>query len=552
MLAVLNHLWQSTLFAATAGLLTLALLRHGAHVRYGMWFAASIKFLIPFSALAALGGHIRWAGRTGAVVVPDILDRMVDPFATAAAIPTGLMKLTSAGVLPASPWRNFTGHLDWVWISIWAAGAFAVLIRWLLRWLPIQTAVRHSRPLPVAAASPVRVSQYQVEPGVVGFFRPILLLPAGMAEQLRPEQLQAIVAHEMCHIRRHDNLAALCHMLVEALFWFYPPVWWLGRRLMTEREFACDEAVIAAGNDREAYASGILQVCRHYLDSQLICAAGVGGADLRLRIERIMTPRLVSTLSMARKAMLAAVAAATVITPVAFGSAFAANIPASPVPQRAGEARELRRLLAQGEYPELDRRMNGFQQAYESHALDEAGLLRAFAAFDVADPALEANFNAWVLAFPHSYAARLARGGYYYVCGTQTRGGRAIAHTTQAQLNGMSLYFGQSQRDLKDSLALDSKPLLSYNLLIRMDMETGTQQSTRALLNAALKIDSGAMSVRRAYMRSLQTRWGGSLNEMLSFMQETRKAGFSEDQLWTLDKLIDEERRWISRYQGAR
>ena len=83
-------------------------------------------------------------------------------------------------------------------------------------------------------------------------------------------------------------------------------------------------------------------------------------------------------------------------------------------------------------------------------------------------------------------------------------------------------------------------------------MESGTQQAARSYLNAALKIDPNAMSVRRAYMRSLQTRWGGSLNEMLAFMQETRKAGFSDDQLWTLEKLIDEERHWMARYQGVK
>jgi hypothetical protein len=81
-------------------------------------------------------------------------------------------------------------------------------------------------------------------------------------------------------------------------------------------------------------------------------------------------------------------------------------------------------------------------------------------------------------------------------------------------------------------------------------MMTGTAQATRALLDAALKIDPTAMSVRRAYLRSLQTRWGGSLNRMLAFMDETRKIGLPEDQLWTLDRLVDEERQWLVRQEA--
>jgi beta-lactamase regulating signal transducer with metallopeptidase domain len=550
-LALLNHLWQSTLFAATAGLLTLTLAKNGAHVRYGLWYAASLKFLLPFSLLVSVGTHIVWT-RNAPVAVANVLDHVVEPFAAvSAALPAGSMKVGAAVAGSTDHLTNITNRPALLWISLWAAGALVVVTRWLVQWLRIRAAVKCSVLLPMAAPIIVRSSQARVEPGVVGLFRPVLLLPARIAEQLRPAQLQAIVAHELCHVRRRDNLAAAMHMLVEALFWFYPLVWWLGRRLVAEREFACDEAVIAAGNNREAYATGILQVCRHYLESPLICASGVSGADLKSRIERIMAPNPVSKLDGPRKAVLALLAAVAVITPVAFGAVSSAPLPREGRAQR-GEAEELRHLLTQSQFTELDRRMNGYQAGYESHVLNEDALLRAFAAFDVADPALEAKLNGWVASFPRSYAAHLARGGYYFVCGTQTRGTRDVAHTTPAQLSGMRLYYGKAQKDLKDSLTMDAKPLLSYNLLIRIEMESGTQQSARSYLNAALKIDSSAMSVRRAYMRSLQTRWGGSLNEMLEFMQETRKAGFSDDQLWTLEKLIDEERHWMSRYQGVK
>ncbi len=72
---LINHLWQSTLFAAAAGALTLALRKNGAHTRYWLWFAASCKFLVPFSLLTALGSYLNW-GSAPAASVPLVLDRL--------------------------------------------------------------------------------------------------------------------------------------------------------------------------------------------------------------------------------------------------------------------------------------------------------------------------------------------------------------------------------------------------------------------------------------------------------------------------------------------
>jgi uncharacterized protein (TIGR03435 family) len=135
---------------------------------------------------------------------------------------------------------------------------------------------------------PTLVTEETVEPGVIGIARPVLMLPQGLQEQLRPEQLRAILAHELCHVRRRDNLTAFIHMGVEAIFWFHPLVWWLGRRLIAEREQACDEAVLRSGREAVAYAEGILNVCRFYRENELACTSGVTGSDLKKRIEVIM------------------------------------------------------------------------------------------------------------------------------------------------------------------------------------------------------------------------------------------------------------------------
>jgi hypothetical protein len=106
---------------------------------------------------------------------------------------------------------------------------------------------------------------------------------------------------------------------VEASFWFYPLVWWLGARLIAEREHACDESVLASGRDPQVYAEGILKVCRLYIQSPLTCASGVSGADLKKRVEAIMTNRPATRLNLAKKSLLAAFAAVSVAFSVLVG-----------------------------------------------------------------------------------------------------------------------------------------------------------------------------------------------------------------------------------------
>src|SRR5438270_6462366 len=100
--------------------------------------------------------------------------------------------------------------------------------------------------------------------------------------------MDAILAHELCHVRRRDNLLACIHMIVETIFWFHPLVWWIGARLIEERERACDEAVIAAGGEPRDYARAIYNVCRYYVESPLTCISGVGGADVMKRMRAIL------------------------------------------------------------------------------------------------------------------------------------------------------------------------------------------------------------------------------------------------------------------------
>ena len=134
-----------------------------------------------------------------------------------------------------------------------------------------------------------------------------------------PVQLEAILAHELCHVRRRDNLTAAIHMLVQAIFWFHPLVWWLGVRLVDERERACDEEVLRLGTAPQAYAEGILSVCKLYVESPLACMSGVSGSNLRKRIEAIMGNRTIADLNGSKKLLLTALGIATIAAPIGAG-----------------------------------------------------------------------------------------------------------------------------------------------------------------------------------------------------------------------------------------
>ena len=120
-------------------------------------------------------------------------------------------------------------------------------------------------------------------------------------------------------MRRRDNFFAAIHMLVEAIFWFHPLVWWIGSRMVEERERACDEAVVQMGCEPADYVEGILQVCRYYTESTLPCVSGVTGANVKKRLRTILTGTVAREWSRGKKVALAAIGLATLAVPVLFG-----------------------------------------------------------------------------------------------------------------------------------------------------------------------------------------------------------------------------------------
>src|SRR5690242_16005342 len=324
-----NHLWQSTVFVVIVGLLTLVLRKNHARVRYWLWLVASVKFLIPFSLLVAIGSNLPWSHRATETKAGFYfaMEEVSQPFAQP-TMPVIHQGPVSTGLIQLIP-----AFLAVVWL--W--GFLVVIFHWYFRWRRISAAIRKSvllqegrevktlrrleRALGMRKATEMLLSRTSLEPGVFGITRPVLLWPEGISERLEDAHLEAILAHELWHVRRRDNLAAAIHMVVEAIFWFYPLVWWMGARLLEERERACDEEVLESGNDRQVYAESILKICEFCIASPLACVSGVTGAELKKRVAYIMTKNLSHKLDFSRKLLLSIAGLLAVVVPIAFGLA---------------------------------------------------------------------------------------------------------------------------------------------------------------------------------------------------------------------------------------
>lgn len=128
-------------------------------------------------------------------------------------------------------------------------------------------------------------------PIVVGWFKPVILIPASVFLQMNPQELETILAHELMHIRRYDNLVNFAQSFVEILFFYHPGLWWISASIRREREFACDDAVLKTSeNPHLVYASALAnleEIRRLTKKPAPRLAVAASGGKLMQRIERI-------------------------------------------------------------------------------------------------------------------------------------------------------------------------------------------------------------------------------------------------------------------------
>jgi beta-lactamase regulating signal transducer with metallopeptidase domain len=188
-------------------------------------------------------------------------------------------------------------------VVAWLCGVACLSLRLASGWVWAQAMKRrHTRPAPepwqrtikelsrrLHIRRPVQLLETAAitVPSVIGWLRPVVLLPASALGGMSPRQLEAILAHELAHIRRHDYLVNLLQTLVETLLFYHPAVWWVSRRIRVEREHCCDDLAVSLCGDPYTYASALADLEELRGSSHRLALAATGGSLLQ-RVRRLL------------------------------------------------------------------------------------------------------------------------------------------------------------------------------------------------------------------------------------------------------------------------
>jgi beta-lactamase regulating signal transducer with metallopeptidase domain len=297
---LLHFLWQGALIASALGMLMVMFRKHSAQLRYALGLAALLVM-----ALAPLATFIHQYNLAGTPAVNAVSPHAISPsvtFADELLLVEGTVGHREAlGLDQAS--QPFLSRLE-PWTPalavFWFCGALLLSLRLFAGWVQLFWLRRfHAEPagpfwqrkleeikdqLGLRCAIIFLQSTRVEVPAVLGWIRPVILFPASSFSGLTPSQLEAILLHELSHIRRHDCLVNLIQVLLETILFYHPAVWWVSKRIRQEREHCCDDCAIEISGDRIGYVRALtaLEELRGY-PSALALAAKDGSLLHRAR-----------------------------------------------------------------------------------------------------------------------------------------------------------------------------------------------------------------------------------------------------------------------------
>jgi len=298
--ALLHSLWQGALVGAVFALLRFALRRRSANARY-LAGCLSLGFLLAAPVLTLLGGPTLSTTPGSVSSMMSAVPGAVLPRFSSAGLQS---EYAGSGAYSFSQWgADFLGRVAPVLAAAWLLGVAFFSARlsrscWWVRnirlrdnvpleaaWLETLNDLR----LRLGVSRPVRLlkSALVEVPTVIGWLRPVILVPLATLSGLTPRQLEAVLAHELAHVRRHDYLVNAFQCLVETLMFYHPVAWWISRCIREERENCCDDLVIEACGDRLAYARALaaMEGLRGELPDLAFAASG---GSLLNRIRRLL------------------------------------------------------------------------------------------------------------------------------------------------------------------------------------------------------------------------------------------------------------------------
>ena len=305
--ALMQFIWQGALIGTVTAAVLAALRRSAADVRYVVsTIALALMLTTPivtaFQSVSERSGLLAFEGSTRAGLVLDGNRPPLAPSAGAEANGTSPaathepLTAPASGAVPLQEWLP-------VFLACWLAGVAALTLRLLSGWMFVQRLRSHgAAPVidPVRAAASRLARQLHITrtvqflessmvdvPTVIGWLKPVVLLPASALAGLTPRQLEAVLAHELAHIRRHDYLVNLLQTVVETLLFYHPAVWWLSRRIRIERENCCDDLAVSLCGDPVTYASALAELEGLRGGSSHLVLAASGGSLLH-RVRRLL------------------------------------------------------------------------------------------------------------------------------------------------------------------------------------------------------------------------------------------------------------------------
>ena len=281
--ALIHFVWQGLLIAAGAA----AVLRWVVHTprqRYAVG-VATLAMMLAAPAVTFLSIQPFPPGE------PPALALGVSEHA-------GTSTITTAGAgAPATPRRISPGVLSAL-VVVWVFGVLMLSSRLVGGWVLVRRLVRHAARCPsarlqmLAASLGRRLGVHRVirvvesstvsVPTVVGWLKPVVLFPAAAIAQLPAAQVEALLAHELAHIRRQDYLVNLLQSAVETLLFYHPAVWWMSRRVRAEREQCCDDLAVSVC-DRLVYVHALAGLAERTTHARLALAATDGPLCSRVR-----------------------------------------------------------------------------------------------------------------------------------------------------------------------------------------------------------------------------------------------------------------------------
>ncbi len=292
---LLHFTWQATVIAAVCKCFDQGLQQSRTILRYNVTLAALVCMFGTSIATLVYEqervNHVQRSGTASATMPASVqISSLHEHLADALRVPFHLNTI------------HLFQWIDGVWLvgvllcSIRAAGGVLVLrrMRSALSVEPIEEMAELFRGLVgrmrINRQVSLRMHIAGLDPFVAGLFRSIVYLPLSALSSLTPDQIEAVLTHELAHVRRADCIGNLLNTSMETLFFFHPAVWWLGRTLREQREFCCDDIVLVSCSSPMNYAQALLVLAENQQISPhlALSAGGHGGRHLFFRIERIL------------------------------------------------------------------------------------------------------------------------------------------------------------------------------------------------------------------------------------------------------------------------